>query len=157
MDEKVFISAEGLEEVKERLAYLKGTRRREVADKIAEARRYCDLSENSEYDIAREEQASVEAEIFELENKVKNAVIIDPNKVNTSKVGVGCKVEVLNVKLNRQFTYKIVGDTESDPLNGIISNISPIGAGLLGKKVGEIASIRTPGGLVELKIVKIKA
>lgn len=157
MDEKVFISAEGLEEVKERLSYLKGTRRREVADKIAEARSYGDLSENSEYDIAREEQANVEAEIFELENKVKNAVIIDPNKVNTSKVGVGCTVIVENTKLNREFTYKIVGDTESDPLNGIISNISPIGAGLVGKKVGEVASIKTPGGVVELKIVKIKA
>ena len=86
MDEKVFISEEGLKEVKERLVYLKGTRRKEVADKIAEARSYGDLSENSEYDIAREEQATVEAEIFELENKVKNAVIIDPNKINTSKV-----------------------------------------------------------------------
>ncbi len=157
MDEKVFISAEGLEEVKERLTYLKSVRRKEVADKIAEARSYGDLSENSEYDIAREEQATVEAEIFELENKVKNAVIIDPNKINTSKVNVGCTVEVLNVKLNRQFSYKIVGDTESDPINGIISNISPVGAGLIGKKVGEIASIKTPGGLVELKIVKITA
>ena len=157
MDEKVFISAEGREEVKERLAYLKSTRRKEVADKIAEARSYGDLSENSEYDIAREEQATVEAEIFELENKVKNAVIIDPNKINTSKVNVGCTVEVLNVKLNRKLSYKIVGDTESDPINGIISNISHVGAGLMGKKVGEVASIKTPGGLVELKIVKISA
>ena len=155
MDEKVFISAEGLKEVKERLAYLKSTRRKEVADKIAEARSYGDLSENSEYDIAREEQATVEAEIFELENKVKNAVIIDPNKINTSKVSVGCTVEVLNIKLNRQMTYKIVGDTESDPLNGIISNISPVGAGLMGKKVGDVASILTPGGEIKMKILKI--
>ena len=157
MDEKTFMTQEGYEKTVERLNFLKSTKRQEVANKIAEARSYGDLSENSEYDIAREEQATVEAEIFELENKVKNAVIIDPNKVNTSKVGVGCTVEVLNVKLNREFTYKIVGDTESDPLNGIISNISPIGAGLVGKKVGEVASIKTPGGLVELKIVKIKA
>ena len=157
MDEKVFISAEGLEEIKERLAYLKSTRRKEVADKIAEARSYGDLSENSEYDIAREEQATVEAEIIELENKIKNAVIIDPHKINTSKVSIGCSVEVLNIKLNRQLTYKIVGDTESDPINGIISNISPVGAGLMGKKVGETASIKTPGGVVELKILKISA
>ena len=156
MDEKVFISAQGLEEVKERLIYLKGTRRKEVADKLAEARSYGDLSENSEYDIAREEQATVEAEIFELETKVKNAVIIDPNKINTSKVNVGCTVQVFNVKLKRELTYKIVGDTESDPLNGIISNISPVGAGLMGKKVGEIALIKTPGGMVNLKILKIK-
>lgn len=157
MDEKVFISAEGLEEIKERLTYLKGVRRSEVADKIAEARSYGDLSENSEYDIAREEQANVEAEIFELENKVKNAVIIDPSKISTSKVGVGCSVEVENVKLKRKITYKIVGDTESDPINGIISNISPVGAGLMGKKVGETTVIKTPGGVVELKILKIKA
>ena len=101
--------------------------------------------------------ATVEAEIFELENKVKNAVIIDPSKINTSKVNVGCTVEVLNIKLNRKFTYKIVGDTESDPINGIISNISPVGAGLMGKKAGEVASIKTPGGIVDLKIVKITA
>lgn len=157
MDEKVFISAEGLEEIKERLVYLKSVRRKEVADKIAEARSYGDLSENSEYDIAREEQATVEAEIFELENKVKHAVIIDPKKISTSKVNVGCTVVVLNTKLNKEFTYKIVGDAESDPIHGVISNISPIGAGLVGKKVNEVASIKTPGGLVSLKILKIKA
>ena len=157
MDEKVFISKEGLEEVKERLVYLKSVRRKEVADKIAEARSYGDLSENSEYDIAREEQATVEAEIFELENKVKHAVIIDPKKINTSKVNVGCTITVLNVKLNKEFTYKIVGDTESNPAQGIISNVSPIGAGLVGKKVGELATIKTPGGLVNLKVLKIKA
>lgn len=156
MDEKVFISAEGLKEVEERLVYLKSIRRKEVADKIAEARSYGDLSENSEYDIAREEQATVEAEIFELENKVKHAVIIDPKKISTSKVNVGCTVAVLNMKLNKEFSYKIVGDTESDPAKGIISNISPVGAGLVGKKVGEIATIKTPGGVVNLKVLKIK-
>lgn len=157
MDEKVFISAEGLKEVKERLVFLKSVRRKEVADKIAEARSYGDLSENSEYDIAREEQATVEAEIFELENKVKNAVIIDPKKINTSKVNVGCTVVVLNMGVNKEFTYKLVGDTESNPAKGIISNISPVGAGLLGKKVGEVANIKTPGGMVNLKVLKINA
>lgn len=157
MDEKVFISQEGLNEVKERLIFLKSVRRKEVADKIAEARSYGDLSENSEYDIAREEQATVEAEIFELENKVKHAVIIDPKKINTSKVNVGCSVTVLNTKLNKEFTYKIVGDTESNPVKGIISNISPVGAGLMGKKVDEIACIKTPGGVVNFKIINIKA
>lgn len=157
MDEKVFISAEGLKEVQERLVFLKSVRRKEVADKIAEARSYGDLSENSEYDIAREEQATVEAEIFELENKVKNAVIIDPKKINTSKVNVGCTVVVLNMGVNKEFTYKLVGDTESNPAKGIISNISPVGAGLLGKKVGEVANIKTPGGMVNLKVLKINA
>lgn len=157
MDEKVFISAEGLEEIKERLVYLKSVRRKEVADKIAEARSYGDLSENSEYDIAREEQATVEAEIFELENKVKHASIIDPKKINTSKVNVGCTVKVLNMGMKKEFSYKIVGDAESNPAKGIISNISPVGAGLLGKKVGEVATIKTPGGMVNLKVVDISA
>lgn len=157
MDEKVFISAEGLQEIKDRLIYLKSTRRKEVADKIAEARSYGDLSENSEYDIAREEQATVEAEIFDLENKVKHAVIIDPKKINTSKVSVGCTVKVLNMKLNREFSYKIVGDAESEPAKGIISNISPVGAGLVGKKVGEVVAVKTPGGILNFKVLEIKA
>lgn len=157
MDEKVYVSKEGLEEIKERLLFLKSVRRKEVADKIAEARSYGDLSENSEYDIAREEQATVEAEIFDLENKVKHAVIIDPKKINTSKVSVGCTVQVLNMKMNKEFSYKIVGDAESEPAKGIISNISPVGAGLMGKKVGEVAVVRTPAGMLNFKVLAIKA
>ena len=156
MDEKTFMTQEGYEKTKERLEYLKGTKRQEVANKIAEARSYGDLSENSEYDIAREEQASTEAEIFDLENKLKSAVIIDPKKVDTKKVGVGCKVTITNVKTNQKFNYTIVGDTDSDPLNGKISNASPIGAGLMGKKVDEIAVIKTPAGMVQYKITKIE-
>ena len=155
-DEKTFMTQEGYEKTKERLEYLKGTKRQEVANKIAEARSYGDLSENSEYDIARDEQASMEAEIFELENKLKTVVIIDPKKVNTSKVGVGCKVSVTNVKTNAKFVYTIVGDTDSDPLNGLISNSSPVGAGLMGKKVDEIAVIKPPAGIVQLKVTDIK-
>ena len=155
MDEKTFMTQEGYDKTVERLNYLKTTRRQEVANKIAEARSYGDLSENSEYDIAREEQASTEAEIFDLENKLKSAVIIDPNKVDTKKVGVGCKVSITNMKTKQNFEYTIVGDTDSDPLNGMISNVSPIGAGLMGKKVDEIAIIKTPAGLVQYKITKI--
>ena len=156
MDEKTFMTAEGLQKTKERLDFLKSVKRQEVANKIAEARSYGDLSENSEYDLAREEQASVEAEIFELENKLKTAEVIDPKKVSTNKVGIGCKVSITNVKTNQNFEYKIVGDTDSDPLNGLISNVSPIGAGLMDKKVGEIAIIKTPAGMVQFKINKIK-
>jgi len=155
-DEKTFMTQEGYEKTKERLEYLKGTKRQEVANKIAEARSYGDLSENSEYDIAREEQASMEAEIFELENKLKTVVIIDPKKINTSKVGVGCKVSVTNIKTNANFEYTIVGDTDSNPLQGLISNSSPVGAGLMGKKVGEVAIIKTPAGITQFKITKIK-
>lgn len=156
MEEKTFMTQEGYEKTKERLAFLKGEKRQEIANKIAEARSYGDLSENSEYDIAREEQAAVEAEIFELENKLKTLEIIDPKKISTNKVAVGTKVSVTNVKTNQSFEYKIVGDTDSDPLNGLISNSSPIGAGLVGKKVGEVAVIKTPAGIMQLKITKIK-
>lgn len=156
MDEKNFMTQEGLDRLKERLDYLKTEKRLEVAEKIAEARSYGDLSENSEYDLAREEQAMVENEIFELETKLKSAVIIDPNKINTSKVGIGCKVTVTNIANKQTFEYTIVGDTDSDPLNGLISNLSPVGAGLMGKKVDEVAIIKTPAGMVQYKIVKIK-
>ena len=156
MDEKVFMTAEGLKKTQERLEYLKTTRRQEVAKKLAEARSYGDLSENSEYDIARGEQISVEDEIFDLENKLKSAVVIDPKKVNTSKVGVGCTVTATNMKTNQVVEYKIFGDTDSDPFKGFISNISPIGAGLMNKKVGDIAQIKTPAGIMSFKITKIK-
>ena len=155
MDEKTFMTQEGYEKTIERLNYLKSTKRQEVANKIAEARSYGDLSENSEYDIAREEQASVEAEIFDLENKLKSVEIIDTKNIKSNKVGIGCKVTIKNVKTNQVFNYTIVGDTDSDPLNGLISNASPIGAGLIGKKVNEIALIKTPAGMVQYKIEKI--
>ncbi len=150
------MTKEGYERTKERLDYLKTVRRQEVAEKLAEARSYGDLSENSEYDIARDEQASVEAEIFDLENKLKSVEIIDNKKVNTSKVSIGCKVSIQNTSTKQTLEYKIVGDTDSDPMNGLISNASPIGAGLMDKKVGEIAKIKTPMGIVEYKIISIK-
>ncbi len=157
MDEKNFMTAEGLQKLKERLEYLKNEKRQEVAQKIAEARSYGDLSENNEYEIARSEQAQVEEEIFELESKIKSAEIIDNKKVSTSKVNIGCRVSITNVKTGKSFEYKIVGDVDSDPINGLISNTSPIGAGLIGKKVGESVTIKTPAGAVEYKITKIKA
>lgn len=156
MDEKTFMTAEGLQKTKERLEFLKTKKRQEVADKIAEARSYGDLSENSEYDIARDEQNSVEAEIFELENKLKTAVIIDTKKIKSGVVGVGSKVTIENIKTKQVFVYHIVGDTDADPLNGKISNVSPIGAGLIGKKLNDIAIIKTPAGAIQYKITKIQ-
>ncbi len=156
MEEKTFMTQEGLQRTKERLEYLKTTKRQEIANKLAEARSYGDLSENSEYDLARNEQALVETEIFDLENKLKSVEIIDTKRISTSKVGVGNKVTITNVKTNQTLEYQIVGDTDSDPLHGLISNSSPIGAGLMGKKVGEIANIKTPAGVMSYKIVKIK-
>lgn len=156
MDEKNFMTQEGYEKTKNRLDYLRTVKRQEVANKIAEARSYGDLSENSEYDIARDEQASVETEIFELEEKLKNVEIIDTKKVSSNKVGVGCEVTISNLKTKQNYSYRIVGDTDSDPMNGLISNVSPIGAGLINKKVGEIATIKTPAGIMQYKIEKIQ-
>ncbi len=156
MEEKTIMTPEGFKKATERLNFLKSEKRQEVAKKLAEARSYGDLSENSEYDIAREEQSVLEAEIFDLENKLKNVEVVDPKTLSNKVVGVGSKVTVINTATNQVFDYKIVGDTDSDPLNGLISNNSPIGSGLIGKKVGEIASIKVPAGVINLKITKIK-
>lgn len=157
MDEKTFMTKEGYEKSVERLNFLKTKRRQEVANKIAEARSYGDLSENSEYDIAREEQAIVEAEIFELESKLKSVEIIDNKKLSSNKVSIGCTVTITNIKTKQTLTYKLVGDTDSNPLNGLISNASPIGSALINKKVGDIAIVKTPAGIAQYKIEKIKA
>ena len=157
MEEKNFMTPEGYNKTKERLNYLLTVKRQEVANKIAEARSYGDLSENSEYELARDEQAQVEAEIFDLETKLKSAEVIDPKKINTKKVGIGCRVNVTNLQTKQDFEYKIVGDTDSDPLKGLISNTSPIGAGLMDKKVGDVAVIKTLAGVMQFKINKIKA
>ena len=157
MDEKIYVTDKGLQELKDRLTYLKTVARQEVSEKIGEARKFGDLSENSEYDIAKDEQADIEAEIDELEVKIKLAVIIDPKKVNTSSVNIGCKVTVHDEELDEDITYKIVGDTESDPENGLISNISPVGNALLGAKVGETVEVTVPYGTIVMKVLKIKA
>ena len=156
MEEKTLMTPDGYKKAKERLEYLKTTKRQEVAQKLAEARSYGDLSENSEYDIAREEQSSVEAEIFSLENTLKNAEVVDPKTLNNKTVSVGSRVSLTNIVTNQNYEYTIVGDVGSDPLNGRISYNSPIGAGLMGKKVGSIAQINTPAGVLNLKINKIK-
>ncbi len=157
MDEQVVLTPEGLEKLKERLNYLKSVKRLEVSAKIGEARSYGDLSENAEYEFAREEQATVEAEIFDLENKLKNAKVIDGKKINTSAVGIGCTVTLYDEEFDEEISYKIVGDTESDPANGLISNLSPVGSAILGKKPNEVVSVKTPAGVCNYKILKIKA
>jgi transcription elongation factor GreA len=137
------LTNEGKAELEAELAELKG-RRGEIAEKIANARDYGDLSENAEYDAAREEQAQVEGRISELEDILKNADIIKPGK-SDGTVKVGSTVELHNGK---KVTYKIVGPVEADPLEGKISNESPIGIALLGKKKGDKVSIETPKGTI---------
>ena len=144
------ITEEGKQELEAELEQLKG-RRGDIADKIAEARDYGDLSENAEYDAAREEQGLVESRIAEIEDILMNAELIKGG--SKSKVGLGSKVELRTGK--KTVTYTVVGPVEADPLEGKISDESPIGAALFGKKVGESATITTPKGEVTYEIVKI--
>lgn len=144
------ITDEGKKELEAELTELKG-RRGEIADKIAEARDYGDLSENAEYDAAREEQGLVESRIAEIEDVLLNADII--KATNSSTVHLGSKVEVKTGK--KTFTYHIVGPVEANPLEGRISNESPIGVALMGKKVGDTAVITTPKGEISYEIVSL--
>lgn len=144
------ITEEGKRELEAELAELK-SRRGEIADKIAEARDYGDLSENAEYDAAREEQGLVESRIAEIEDILLNAEIIKNGKGST--VSLGSKVELKTG--SKSVTYSVVGPVEADPLEGKISNESPIGEALMGKKVGETATITTPKGDITYEIVKV--
>lgn len=151
--EQVYLTVEGKKQLEEKLDYYKTVKRPEVIKKIGLAREFGDLSENAEYDAAKEEQARVEAEINEMETKIRNCVII--KKVDTSQVNIGCFVELLNKTMGQTVKYKIVGSTESNPLQGLISNESPVGSALLGKKVGEEVHVETPAGVLIFEVKKI--
>ncbi len=151
----LFITAEGKAEKEERLRYLKNEKRPEVLEKLKVARDFGDLSENSEYDAAKKEQSIVETEIATIEETLRKARIIENNDISTDCVGVGNTVVVYDMDFAEEDTYKIVGVIESDPDKNLVSNESPIGKGLMGKKVGDIAEITTPGGVIQMKIVKI--
>jgi transcription elongation factor GreA len=156
MAEKVILTKEGLENLKEELTYLRGTKRREVAKRIKQALEFGDISENSEYDDAKNEQAFVEGRIKEIERMLKNAEVIDEDSVNTTEVNVGNTVRIKDLETEEEFTYKLVGTTEADPLNQKISNDSPVGNALIGRKVGEQVEIEAPIGKVNYEILAIK-
>ncbi|MBD1371029.1 transcription elongation factor GreA [Hazenella sp. IB182357] len=151
----VFFTEEGLEKVKQELEHLKIERRHEVAQRLKEAIAQGDLSENAEYDSAKEEQAFIESRIHTLENMIRNAKIISHENQDKDTVNVGSKVTIQEVPDGETEVYTIVGSAESDPLSGKISNESPIGAELIGKKIGDIANVPAPAGTIEFKIVKI--
>lgn len=152
---EVFLTKEALKELEERLAYLKSEGRVAVAEKIAVARSFGDISENSEYDAAREEEALLEQEILQIEDNIRNAQIISKSKVDTSKVSVGCTVEVLDMEFNDKMTLKIMGSIESDPTIGNISNESPMGKALIGKKKGDICEVASPAGVIKYQVLSI--
>ena len=154
MADKFYMTQEGYEAAKKQREYLQTTKRAEIVERIAEARSHGDLSENAEYDAARNEQAANEGEIAELDYKVKNAVIIEENDDNTS-VHIGSSVTVHDFDFDEDITYSIMGTTEVDPMKNIISNESPVGAALLGRKKGDTVSVKAPDGEYKLKILQI--
>lgn len=154
--EEIFLTPEGLEDTKKELERLKTVERINVAKMIGEAKSYGDLSENSEYDAAKTREAQLELKILELENRIKNAKIITKDSLNTKVVGVGSKVTLYDEEFDEEVQYTLMGSTDSDPANGIISNSSPLGAAILGKKVGCLVTVDTPAGEARYKIVKIE-
>lgn len=154
MADKFYMTQEGYEAAKKQLEYLQTVKRADIVERIAEARSHGDLSENAEYDAARNEQAANEGEIAELDYKVKNAVIIEETDDN-SVVHIGSSVLVHDFEFEEDVTYSIMGTTEVDPMNNIISNESPVGAALLGRKKGETVTVKAPDGEYKLKILKI--
>lgn len=155
MAKPVMITAEGLKQLEEELQYLKGQKRREVAEKIKVARSYGDLSENSEYDDAKNEQAILEARIVTIEATLKNAVLIDEEGISNEHVHVGSSVRLLNLRTDSEVTYKIVGSNEANPSDGKISDESPVGAALIGHSVGDAVEVEVPVGVVGFKVLEI--
>ena len=152
---KTILTYTGLKSLESELENLKVVKRKEVAQKIKEAREQGDLSENAEYDAAKDEQRDIEARIEEIEKILKNADVVDEEEVDLDKISVGCTVVLYDVEFEEEVEYKIVGSTEANSLAGKISNESPLGAALLGKGIGEEVSVETQVGTMEYKVLKI--
>ena len=156
MANETILTAEGIHELEERLEYMKTVTRKEIAEQIKEARGFGDLSENAEYDEAKNEQSRIEGEIKQLEDRLRNATVIDESMLNTKTVNVGSTVVVQEQGSSEKVTYLIVGSTEANPLEGKISNESPVGEALLGHGKGDVVEVTTPGGQIEYTILSIK-
>jgi transcription elongation factor GreA len=154
-EKKNILTYEGLKRYEEELHDLKVYKRKEVAQKIKEAREQGDLSENAEYDAAKDEQRDIEARITELENILKNVEVVVEDEVSSDKINIGCTVRILDLEYKEEETYKIVGSTEAKSLKGKISNESPVGRALIGSQVGDTVSVETPGGLVQYEVLEI--
>ena len=148
MNKKNILTSEGLKKLEDELDELIVVKRKEVAQKIKEAREQGDLSENAEYDAAKDEQRDIEARIEEIEKILKNVEIVDEDEVNTDSINIGCQVKILDIEFDEELTYKIVGSTEANSLKGKISNESPVGKALIGKKVGDMVRVETQMGLI---------
>ena len=153
--EKIFLTQKGYDELQERLDYLTGQGRQEMSEKIKLAREYGDLSENAEYDAAKNEQAFMEQEIKEIAEKLRNAEIIDESNMDSKTVSIGSIVKLQDMELDEKVEIKIVGSSEADIMNNKISNESPIGQSLIGKKKGAVVDVITPSGVLKYKIISI--
>ncbi|HCJ58567.1 MULTISPECIES: transcription elongation factor GreA [Lutispora] len=150
------LTLSGLAKLEEELEYLRATKRAEVAQRIKQALAFGDISENSEYDEAKNEQAFIEGRIAQLENILKTAKVIDDEDINTDIVNVGAKVLLKDEDFEDEMEYTIVGSAEADPINLKISNESPVGKALIGKKVGDVVEIQVPDGILKYRILHIK-
>ncbi|MBO5767790.1 MAG: transcription elongation factor GreA [Clostridia bacterium] len=155
MAKQIIVSHEGLKKLQQELEYLKTVKRKEVAQAIQKARAYGDLSENSEYDEAKNEQAEIEGKIANLEATLENAIVLDDAELGTDKVNVGNKVAVHNIDTDEESEYKIVSTAEADPIMGLISDDSPLGKALIGQRKGDSVNVETPMGVVKYTITNI--
>ncbi|MBU5592079.1 transcription elongation factor GreA [Clostridium sp. MSJ-4] len=153
---KYIMTYEGVKKLEEELEYLKSVKRKEITEKIKVALGYGDLSENSEYDEAKNEQAFVEGRILQLENMLKNASVVDESEISIDTVSVGSIVKVKDYEFDEEVEYTIVGSAEADPMEFKISNESPVGSSLMGKKVGAVVEVNVPGGVNKFEILGIR-
>lgn len=154
-EKEVILTKEGLQKLEDELDYLKSQKRKEVSERIKIAIGFGDLSENAEYDEAKNEQAQVEERIYKLEQMIAKAEIIDDSKIDKSKVHVGSVVTILDLEEDEKVEYTIVGSTEADPFEFKISNDSPVGSALLGHVVDDVVDVQVPDGVVQYKVLKI--
>lgn len=152
---EIVLTYEGLKKLEEELTHLKSVKRLEIAERIKQALSFGDISENSEYDEAKNEQAAVEGRIVILETMLKNAKVIDEDEVSTDSVSLGSKVKLFDEEFQEEVVYSIVGSTEADPTKYKISNESPVGSALMGKKVGSEVEVAAPDGVIKFKILEI--
>ena len=155
-EKKNILTYEGLKKYEDELHDLKVNKRQEVAQKIKEAREQGDLSENAEYDAAKDEQRDIEARIEALEKILKNAVVVTDEDVDTNKISIGCKVRIRDLEFNEDLEYKIVGSSEANSLKGKISNESPVGKALIGAKKGDVVSVETQAGILKYEVLGIE-
>ena len=155
IEKKTVLTLDGIKKLEQELSNLKVVRRKEVAEKIKEARGQGDLSENAEYDSAKEEQAEIEARIVAIEKMLRNAEVIDEDEISGDSINLGAKVKLLDMEFDEELEYKIVGPAEADPGNGFISNESPLGLSLLGKTADETVEVQAPDGMIKYKIIEI--